>query len=105
MDVDSASSTPRGICSRSKTRPSRTRRRTRRMMRKVLITGGAGFIGSHVADEFLGNGWDVTIVDDLSSGKRENLPAKATFHEIGVNSQEFSKLAGTGGFHVVAHLA
>ena len=74
-------------------------------MRKVLITGGAGFIGSHVADEFLGNGWDVTIVDDFSSGKRENLPAKATFHEIGVNSTEFSKLAGTGGFDVVAHLA
>jgi UDP-glucose 4-epimerase len=75
------------------------------MMRKVLITGGAGFIGSHVADEFIANGWDVTIVDDLSSGKRENLPAKATFHEIGVNSPEFSKLAGTGRFDVVAHLA
>ena len=74
-------------------------------MRKVLITGGAGFIGSHVADLFIDNGWDVTIVDDFSSGKRENLPAKATFHEIGVNSAEFSKLAGTGGFDVVTHLA
>jgi UDP-glucose 4-epimerase len=75
------------------------------MMRKVLITGGAGFIGSHVADLFIDNGWDVTVVDDFSSGKRANLPAKATFHEIGVNSPEFSKLAGTGGFDVVAHLA
>jgi UDP-glucose 4-epimerase len=75
------------------------------MMRKALVTGGAGFIGSHVADLFIDNGWDVTIVDDFSSGKRENLPAKATFHEIGVNSPEFAKLAGTGGFDVVAHLA
>jgi len=74
-------------------------------MSRVLVTGGAGFIGSHVADEFIAKGWDVTIVDDLSSGKRENLPEKAKFHEIGVNSPEFSKLAGTGNFDVVAHLA
>ncbi len=74
-------------------------------MSKVLVTGGAGFIGSHVADEFLRNGWDVTIVDDLSSGKRENLPGKANFHEMGVNSPEFAKLAGAGSFDVVAHLA
>jgi UDP-glucose 4-epimerase len=74
-------------------------------MRKVLVTGGAGFIGSHVADAFIDKGWDVTIVDDLSSGKRENLPEKARFHEIGVNSREFSSLVGSGNFDVVAHLA
>jgi len=74
-------------------------------MRKVLITGGAGFIGSHVADLFIDNGWDVTIVDDFSSGKRENIPAKATFHEISVKSAEFSRLASTGNFDVAAHLA
>jgi UDP-glucose 4-epimerase len=74
-------------------------------MSRVLVTGGAGFIGSHVADEFIAKGWDVTIVDDLSSGKRENLPERAKFNEIGVNSPEFSKLVGTGKFDVVAHLA
>ena len=74
-------------------------------MSRVLVTGGAGFIGSHVADEFIAKGWDVTIVDDLSTGKRENLPERAKFHEIGVNSPEFSKLVGTGDFDVVAHLA
>jgi UDP-glucose 4-epimerase len=47
----------------------------------------------------------VTIVDDLSSGKRENLPDKARFHEIGVNSQEFAKLVRDGKFDVITHLA
>jgi UDP-glucose 4-epimerase len=74
-------------------------------MTKALVTGGAGFIGSHVADLFIANGWDVTIVDDLSSGKRENVPAEAQFHEIGVNSAEFSRVVSSGRFDVVAHLA
>ena len=74
-------------------------------MPKVLVTGGAGFIGSHVADLFLAKGFDVTVVDDLSSGKRENLPDKARFHEIGVNSKEFAKLVRDGRFDVIAHLA
>lgn len=74
-------------------------------MRKALVTGGAGFIGSHVADTFIANGWEVTIVDDLSSGKRENIPEKSKFHEIGVNSQEFSRLVTSGKFDVAVHLA
>ncbi|HMI48643.1 MAG TPA: NAD-dependent epimerase/dehydratase family protein [Gemmatimonadaceae bacterium] len=74
-------------------------------MTKVLVTGGAGFIGSHVADLFLEKGFDVTVVDDLSSGKREHLPEKAGFHEIGVNSSEFAKLVRDGMFDVIAHLA
>lgn len=74
-------------------------------MPEALVTGGAGFIGSHVADAFIGNGWDVTIVDDLSSGKRQNIPTKAKFHEIGVNSPGFSALVSSGNFDVVAHLA
>ena len=75
------------------------------MSRKILVTGGAGFIGSHVADKFLDEGWDVTIVDDLSSGKRENLPKKAQFRELGVNSPEFAALVAKGNYDVVAHLA
>ena len=74
-------------------------------MRRVLVTGGAGFIGSHVADLFVANGWDVTIVDDLSSGKRENLPEKAHFHEISVTSREFVRVVGSTKFDVVAHLS
>jgi UDP-glucose 4-epimerase len=41
---------------------------------KLLITGGAGFIGSHLVETFLGDGHDVLVLDDLSTGKRENLP-------------------------------
>lgn len=74
-------------------------------MPKALVTGGAGFIGSHVADLFLANGWGVTVVDDLSSGKRENLPAEAKFHEIGINSPELVRLVTEQKFEVIAHLA
>jgi UDP-glucose 4-epimerase len=74
-------------------------------MPKVLVTGGAGFIGSHVADVFLAKKWEVTIVDDLSAGKRENVPAAAKLHEISVNSPELVRLVTEQKFDVVAHLA
>ena len=50
------------------------------MSKRVLVTGGAGFIGSHVADVFLANGWSVDVIDDFSSGKRQNVPAAAALH-------------------------
>ena len=57
------------------------------MAKKVLITGGAGFIGSTAADQFLAAGWDVAILDDLSSGKRGNVPAGARFYPVDVRSE------------------
>jgi UDP-glucose 4-epimerase len=72
---------------------------------KALVTGGAGFIGSHVADLFLDNGYEVDIVDDLTSGKRRNLPDNARFYETGVNSQQFADLVRKGRYDVIAHLA
>ncbi|MGA9534188.1 MAG: NAD-dependent epimerase/dehydratase family protein [Anaerolineales bacterium] len=51
---------------------------------KVLVTGGAGFIGSHVVEAYLGAGHDVVIVDNLSTGRRENLNPKAVFYEIDI---------------------
>jgi UDP-glucose 4-epimerase len=51
---------------------------------KVLVTGGAGFIGSHVVDAFLGAGHEVLIVDNLCTGHRENLNPKARFVELDV---------------------
>jgi UDP-glucose 4-epimerase len=51
---------------------------------KALVTGGAGFIGSHLADALLAEGHDVSIVDNLVTGKRRNLPAAARFYEVDI---------------------
>jgi UDP-glucose 4-epimerase len=51
---------------------------------KILVTGGAGFIGSHVVDLFLSNGYEVVIVDNLSTGRESNLNPKATFYKVDI---------------------
>jgi UDP-glucose 4-epimerase len=51
---------------------------------RILVTGGAGFIASHVTDAFVAAGHQVSIIDDLSSGKKENLNSKATFYHLDV---------------------
>jgi UDP-glucose 4-epimerase len=53
---------------------------------KILVTGGAGFIGSHVAEAYVHAGHEVVVVDDLSSGKREQVPAGATFVQMDIQS-------------------
>jgi UDP-glucose 4-epimerase len=55
---------------------------------RVLVTGGAGFIGSHVATAFLAAGHDVVVIDDLSSGKRGQVPEGARFYQLDVQSPE-----------------
>jgi UDP-glucose 4-epimerase len=74
-------------------------------MPRVLVTGGAGFIGSHVADRFLSAGYEVAIIDNLSSGRRENVPKSAVFHEIDVGSSEAADIVRRGSFDVILHLA
>ena len=75
------------------------------MSRKVLVTGGAGFIGSHVADAFLARGDRVWIVDDLSSGRESNLPADAEFHRMGIGDPALAELFDDVGFDLVSHHA
>lgn len=55
---------------------------------RVLITGGAGFIGSHIADAALAQGWEVAVLDNLATGKRENVPAGATLFEVDLRDRE-----------------
>jgi UDP-glucose 4-epimerase len=54
------------------------------MSERILITGGAGFIGSHIAENALQKGWQVAVVDNLVSGRRENVPADAEFFEVDI---------------------
>jgi UDP-glucose 4-epimerase len=72
----------------------------------VLVTGGAGFMGSHVADELLAAGHDVVVLDDLSGGFVENVPEKATFIEGSILDNELvQKLFLQYRFEHVFHLA
>jgi UDP-glucose 4-epimerase len=73
---------------------------------KVLVTGGAGFIGSHVADELLSAGHQVVIVDNLSTGHRHNVPAGAIFYEAGVTEQQqMGEIFAREGIEAVSHQA
>ena len=50
--------------------------------KRILVTGGAGFIASHVADQLVATGHEVAVVDNLSLGKREHVPAAAQFYPL-----------------------
>jgi len=59
---------------------------------KVLLTGGAGFIGSHLAAAYIKAGYDVVIVDNLASGKLENVPDKAKLYILDIDAPELEKI-------------
>lgn len=61
-------------------------------MKHVLVTGGAGFIGSHIADAFIKRGDQVTIVDDLSTGRRDNINPRAKFIEADIRQVDIRPL-------------
>jgi UDP-glucose 4-epimerase len=74
--------------------------------RKVLVTGGAGFIGSHIAEAYLAGGDRVWVVDDLSTGKRSNVPAGAELVEMSIGDAALTDLfSSVGGFDIVNHHA
>jgi UDP-glucose 4-epimerase len=74
-------------------------------MRSVLVTGGAGFIGSHVADAFLADAWDVTVLDDFSTGRRENVPLQARLIEGSLRQPIAAELVVEGRFDALVHCA
>jgi UDP-glucose 4-epimerase len=75
------------------------------MSGRVLVTGGAGFIGSHIAEAYLRDGWDVVVLDDLSRGHERNIPKGAGFVRADIRSPEARKAIATGRFQVVNHHA
>jgi UDP-glucose 4-epimerase len=54
------------------------------MTRHVVVTGGAGFIGSNIADAFIARGWRVSVIDNLSGGDRRNVHPRAEFHQLDI---------------------
>jgi UDP-glucose 4-epimerase len=73
----------------------------------AIVTGGAGFIGSHVADALLARGDRVAVVDNLASGKRDRVPAGADFHELDIRDRDrlrtlFDDLRPDAVFHLAA---
>jgi UDP-glucose 4-epimerase len=75
------------------------------MPRRALVTGGAGFIGSHLARRLLADGWDVTIIDNLSSGQARNIPRQARFTWGDLTHDETVGALAAEAVDVVFHLA
>jgi len=75
-------------------------------MSRILVTGGAGFIGSHVADALIRRGHEVTVLDDLSGGYRDNVPPAAAFvHGSIVDAPLVDRLCHEQRFTAIYHLA
>ncbi|MGI6208786.1 MAG: NAD-dependent epimerase/dehydratase family protein [Anaerolineae bacterium] len=72
---------------------------------KVLVTGGAGFIGSHVADAFLQAGHEVHVLDDLSRGKLANLDPAVRVHRLDLRDPQVDQLLEDERYDVVSHHA
>ena len=72
---------------------------------KILVTGGAGFIGSNLASALIEADHNVVIIDDLSTGKRENVPPEAQLHEMDISSPVVGKIFERERFDVIFHLA
>ena len=72
---------------------------------KILITGGAGFIASNIADRYISEGHQVIIVDNLSTGHKKYLPREARFYEMSISSPELSALIEKETPDIVNHHA
>ena len=71
---------------------------------KILVTGGTGFIGSNVVDAYIEKGYEVVVVDDLSSGKKENLNKKAKFYKLDICDRSLEEVFEEG-IDIVNHHA
>ncbi|MFH0844548.1 MAG: NAD-dependent epimerase/dehydratase family protein, partial [Pseudomonadota bacterium] len=72
---------------------------------KILVTGGAGFIGSNVVDGYIQAGHDVIVVDDLSTGKMSNVNPEAKFYQIDIRSDDMAQIMERERPEVINHHA
>jgi UDP-glucose 4-epimerase len=76
---------------------------------RILVTGGAGFIGSHVVHRLIGEGHSVAVMDNLSTGRRDHVPPAATLHVCDIRSARldgvFAKARAEAVVHVAAQVA
>jgi len=69
------------------------------------VTGGAGFIGSHLSRKLIENGWEVIVIDNLSTGFKENIPKEAEFIELDLSKDNFLRNLPAEGVDTIFHLA
>jgi UDP-glucose 4-epimerase len=74
-------------------------------MAKILVTGGAGFIGSHLVDKLIEKGYQVVVIDNLSTGKKENLNPKAKFYQADICDPKISEIFQKEKPEIVFHFA
>src|ERR1700750_3335580 len=74
-------------------------------MPRALVTGGAGFIGGHLAHALLGEGWQVDVADDLSSGTPANVPADAELIEVDLGQRGATERLPGARYEAICHLA
>lgn len=72
---------------------------------KILVTGGAGFVGSHLVDKLINDKHVVVIIDDLSTGKKEFVNKSAEFYKIDIRDKKISKIFDKHNFDIVYHIA
>jgi len=72
---------------------------------KIALTGGAGFIGSHIADAYIEQGHEVVVIDNLSTGRVENINPGVKFVELDINSSKIDELFATEKFDILNHQA
>jgi len=83
----------------------RTNENREKKMKRILVTGGAGFIGSNIVDKYIEKGYEVDIIDNLSTGDMNNVNRNARFFKIDINDEKIEEIFKERRYDVVSHHA